>query len=303
MNLPNIAAIKGNRKVFDVASNDAAGVSKQARDARQYELAVQLFRSLDVNEVVDTFFSMMQHDLPHDSIEYHNRQFGITLRAGHAQRHRLEYSLELAGQSLGGLVMTRGRVFSSREVKNVENLLCCLVYPLRNAIRYKVALESACEDPLTGVPNRAALDNHLPRDISLAQRHGQPLSLLVVDVDHFKEVNDNYGHQTGDRALCKLVEVMRECVRGTDMIYRYGGDEFVISLPGTDREGALDVAERIRHRIERTSLELDNVRLVLSASIGIAEIHDRDTLNSVFRRADEAMLGSKKGGRNRVISA
>jgi len=303
MNLPNIAAIKGNRKIFDVASNDSQSAPLGAQDTRQYGLAIRLFRSLDVKEVMDTFFAIMQNDLPHDSIEYHNEKFGISLTAGHAQRHRLEYSLELAGQSLGLLVMTRGRVFSSREVRNVENLLCCLVFPLRNAIRYRVALTSACEDPLTGVPNRAALDNNLPREISLAQRHGQALTLLVVDIDHFKQVNDNYGHLVGDQALRTVVGVIRECLRGTDMIYRYGGDEFVISLPSTEREGALDVAERIRQRLECTSLELDNASLMLSASIGAAEIHERDTLDSLFKRADEAMLGSKRSGRNRVICA
>lgn len=303
MNLPNVARIKGNRKIFDVASNEAVNPPSNTSDTRQYELASQLFRSLDVKEVVDIFFTMMQKDMPHDSIEYSNEQFGISLTVGKSQRHRLEYTLELAGQSLGLLVMTRGRVFSDREISGVEELMCSLVYPLRNAILYKAALESAYRDPLTGVDNRASLDRQLPREISLAQRHKRALSVLVVDIDHFKRINDNHGHQVGDRVLCELADVMKECIRGTDQIFRYGGDEFVISLASTPLDGAIDVAERIRHRIERACFEVGNIRLVVSTSIGVAEIHERDTVDSIFRRADNAMLGSKRDGRNRVISA
>ncbi len=182
----------------------------------------------------------------------------------------------------------------------MENLMCSLVYPLRNASMYQLAMKSAFQDPLTGINNRASLEKSLPREINLAQRHGTPLTLLVIDVDHFKNINDTHGHQIGDAVLRELTSVFAECVRTTDLVFRYGGDEFVISLSNTDIEGARDVAERIREGIEKCQFSVGNVRLVVSASVGMTELNGRDTLESAFRRADEALLLAKREGRNRV---
>ena len=165
---------------------------------------------------------------------------------------------------------------------------------------YQGALRSAHRDPLTGVQNRAAMESSLPRELQLALRHNTPMSLMVIDLDNFKEVNDSHGHPVGDEVLRHLVEVFAHCLRSTDLVFRYGGDEFVIALNNTDVEAAAQVAERIRDRTIHMPLELDKVKICMSISIGIAQVEVGDDLGNLFRRADEALLHSKRGGRNQV---
>lgn len=299
MNLLNIAAAKENRKKFDVIASNRGAIQQQD-EIRALQLGEKLFKVLDVKALIDLFFVEVQTYIPHDSIGYSNSQLGIALSLGKSSRHRMEYDLVLAGQSLGEIIVTRARLFGSKEVALMEDLMCSLVYPLRNASMYQLAMLSAFQDPLTGINNRASLEKSLPREINLAQRHVTPLTLLVIDVDYFKNINDTHGHQIGDAVLCEITGVFAETVRTTDLVFRYGGDEFVIALSNTDKEAAREVAERIREGIEKCQFSVGNVRLVISASVGMTELNGRDTLESAFRRADEALLLAKREGRNRV---
>lgn len=303
MNLSNIATAKQRKKTFDIVSTDRDSIQQQASKIRALQLSEKLFKTLDVKVLIDLFFAEIQTDIPHDSIGYSNTKLGISLSLGKVSRHRMEYNIVLAGQALGDIVVTRARLFTSREVTLMENLMCSLVYPLRNASMYQLAMMSAFQDPLTGINNRTSLEKSLPREVNLAQRHGTPLTLLVVDVDHFKHINDTHGHQVGDAVLRDLTNVFSESVRTTDLVFRYGGDEFVIALNNTDIAGARDVAERIRSGVEKCQFNVGNVRLVLSTSIGMTELNGRDTLESAFRRADEALLLAKREGRNQVSKA
>lgn len=303
MDMSNIAtSSKPNRKHFDVISSELVSQDVSLAERRQLELSQQLCRSMNPKELMDIFFQAIRADITYDSVEYHHKQLSISLTFGRSQRHRLDYHLTMSGNEMGTLIFTRSRVFTAQEIREIENLIGALMLPLRNATMYQIALDSAFEDPLTGVRNRASLDKELPREISYAQRHGDPLTVLVVDIDHFKSVNDNHGHQVGDRVLCEVAEIMKDCIRGTDLLYRYGGDEFVIALRHTKLSDAMDVAERIRQRVERGAFLSGNVCMVVSASIGVAEVHERDSVDSIFLRADRAMLDSKRGGRNRVLA-
>lgn len=302
MNLSSIATAKQSRKTFDIISSDK-GAIQQRDEIRALQLGEKLAKILDVKGLIDLFFAEVQDYIPHDSIGYTNDQLGIALSLGKSSRHHMEYNLVLAGQELGEIVVTRARLFASKEVAMMENLMCSLMYPLRNANMYQLAMLSAFQDPLTGINNRASLEKAVPREINLAQRHGTPLTLLVVDVDYFKNINDTHGHQVGDAVLREITGVFTDTVRTTDLVFRYGGDEFVIALSNTDIDAARDVAERIREGIEKCQFSVGNVRLVISASIGMTELNGRDTLETAFRRADEALLLAKREGRNRVAKA
>jgi diguanylate cyclase (GGDEF)-like protein len=279
-----------------VFTDRAAGASK----LRQLELSESLSKLLDLTALVNTFAHAIQADIPHDGFQYQNDQLQLSLDNGKGSRHRLEYQFRLGDQALGELTLMRSRVFASREVALIEDSLCSLVYPLRNAVMYQLALQSAFRDPLTGAHNRAALENTLPREIRLARRHEMPFSLLVVDIDHFKEINDSHGHQVGDTVLRELVGTFSLCIRSTDLVFRYGGDEFVIALSNTDKRGAHGVAERIRAHVEKCNVTSGNVRLVLSTSIGVTDLNHDDTPETLFRRADEALFFAKRAGRNQV---
>jgi len=155
-------------------------------------------------------------------------------------------------------------------------------------------------DSLTGADNRRAFDTKLNEALVESVAEGSPVSLLVIDADHFKKLNDTMGHQVGDTALKGLVEVIRRCIRPRDSVGRIGGEEFGIVLSGADREQAVLIAERIRAGVETTEL----CPAPVTISIGVATVSDVfcDAL-SLFAAADHALYGSKAAGRNRVTHA
>ncbi|HEX4825021.1 MAG TPA: GGDEF domain-containing protein [Candidatus Polarisedimenticolaceae bacterium] len=162
---------------------------------------------------------------------------------------------------------------------------------------------SARTDPLTGLANRRVFDEALDREIRRSRRYGWPLTVVMADLDHFKVVNDSFGHLLGDLVLERAGEVLRHAVREADVASRYGGEEFAIVLPETPRVGGFAVAERIRCRIARAFSErgVGGHEVALSISCGLATYPD-DGLHAVeiVARADEALYGAKRAGRNRV---
>lgn len=154
-------------------------------------------------------------------------------------------------------------------------------------------------DPLTGLYNRRAWTERARALDEAMRRRAQPLSVLFLDLDHFKKLNDRHGHEAGDTALRTLAAVMGEELREQDVIGRYGGEEFVVALPGADRAHALRVAERIRRRLqERRAASVDATQTV---SIGAATLHPDEDMRELLKRADAAMYAAKSAGRNRVV--
>lgn len=168
--------------------------------------------------------------------------------------------------------------------------------------RQKEAAErSARIDPLTGLLNRRAFNELAEREIQRARRFRQPMSLLVIDLDRFKSINDSHGHLVGDAVLEDFARVASEQLRSLDIIARLGGEEFVVLLPGTDPESAFQLAERMRQAIASNSMALEGVTLRYTASFGIAGFEPRQpSLERWVARADAALYGAKAKGRNRV---
>jgi diguanylate cyclase (GGDEF)-like protein len=156
----------------------------------------------------------------------------------------------------------------------------------------------ALSDPLTELANRRACEAVLEREIARAQRHGDPLSVLLVDVDKFKNINDRFGHEAGDAVLSGLAGILREKLRTSDEPARWAGDEFLIILPSTPFEGALVVAERLRAAVAQSaSFSVCGV----TASFGVATLDpDTDDLARLVRRADDGLYRAKALGRNRA---
>lgn len=156
-------------------------------------------------------------------------------------------------------------------------------------------------DPLTSVFNRRAFLTLLDKALSNAQRVQQPLPVLVLDLDHFKQVNDTRGHQGGDAVLRHFVHVAQQCLRNEDVMGRIGGEEFAIFLPNADGAGAVAVAERLRALLQASPCTADAARpIAVTVSVGVALTHVGDTAGTVLQRADEAMYLAKQRGRNRV---
>lgn len=164
--------------------------------------------------------------------------------------------------------------------------------------------QEAMLDPLTGVKNRKTFDTEIARMIRDATGTGQPLALIMADVDHFKQFNDRWGHQTGDHVLRLVADVMNANIKGQDVLARYGGEEFAIILPGTTLANAVMLADRIRKSVESRRLKkrrTDEDLGVLTLSMGAALLRWNDTVESLVERADSVLYAAKKAGRNRVL--
>ncbi|MFN8111030.1 MAG: GGDEF domain-containing protein [Thermoleophilia bacterium] len=178
-------------------------------------------------------------------------------------------------------------------------IACAVIFALRRRVGQLMdaLARQALEDQLTGLPNRRAVDGALAAALANHRRGEAGLSLLTIDLDHFKEVNDGGGHAAGDAALCRVADILRRSVRAGDTLGRMGGDEFVIVLAGCDRADALRVAEQIRASVQDTGADL-------TVSVGIATAPDdgvdADTLS---RASDAALYAAKLAGRNRVVAA
>lgn len=157
-------------------------------------------------------------------------------------------------------------------------------------------------DPLTGIYNRRAYEKRMADELQRFIRYQQRFSILVLDVDLFKQINDRYGHAIGDRCLQEIVRRVRPVLRQCDFLARYGGEEFVVLLPGTGAEQAVAVAEKLRCLIEQTEFLHKKDKVAVTISIGVAEVHKQDRQpEMLFERADKALYEAKRTGRNRVV--
>jgi diguanylate cyclase (GGDEF)-like protein len=161
----------------------------------------------------------------------------------------------------------------------------------------------AYTDPLTQANNRTSFDDSVKREMSLAARCAKSLSIIFLDIDHFKHINDHYGHDCGDFTLASIAKRIKENLRGSDMLFRIGGEEFVILLSDTNISGAELLAERIRSSIEHHTLVFDMETIKVTVSMGVSTLLKDDAANTFIKRADAAMYKAKNTGRNRVVLA
>jgi diguanylate cyclase (GGDEF)-like protein len=158
----------------------------------------------------------------------------------------------------------------------------------------------AITDELTGVLNRRGILDNLKTEMARSVRHRSSLSVFMIDIDHFKAINDNYGHAGGDKALRTVVQSLQEGLRETDVLGRYGGEEFLAILPALEVDGAIIAAERLREKVQATTVSLDDRSVEITISIGIALHRESDTSEQLLASADKALYAAKNNGRNRV---
>lgn len=168
-------------------------------------------------------------------------------------------------------------------------------------LRRKIAdlHRKALRDTVTHLPNRMACEDRMKQEFARWKRFQDPLTLMVWDIDNFKGINDRYGHQAGDKALRAVAKTLKKRLRETDFIGRYGGEEFVVLLPGAPQPDALRIANEMRMAIETAGFHAGSKPVAMTISCGISEFHDGDSAESVFDRADKALYAAKKDGKNR----
>lgn len=173
-----------------------------------------------------------------------------------------------------------------------------LAVRVEKMMRDNEILMQSVRDPLTKIFNRRKFNDELSKEVKRSARYNRTLSVVMFDIDDFKKVNDEYGHQTGDNALVKIAAIVAERLRKTDVFARYGGEEFIILMPETDIVRAAEVAEYLRESIMRHSIE--GVNHAITCSFGIAEYLHGEDLEDIIRQADRALYAAKKKGKNRV---
>ncbi|MBF0226862.1 MAG: GGDEF domain-containing protein [Desulfobacterales bacterium] len=184
----------------------------------------------------------------------------------------------------------------------IEIIIETLNIALSNAIKIKNLKNEASIDPLTKCYNRREFDRIIDRDISNSQRYNKDLSIIMLDIDHFKKINDTYGHQTGDKVLTEIAKELNKQSRKGDTVARYGGEEFVIVLPEVRKSKALEVANRLRMSIEQLQIEFQSGKNInVTASFGVASLTKTHNKDSFLKEADKMLYQAKDRGRNTVM--
>lgn len=243
--------------------------------------------------------------------------------------HALSYSVTRNGQRVGELTLWRGRRFVNRDESAAEAIVGLTIGPLFNAFEHRRLERLVDLDPLTGLANRRGFARSARAWMADARRQSRPVSLLTVDIDHFKTINDRFGHAYGDRWIVAVADALREMLRDTDPVARFGGEEFVALLPGADLNAAMRCAERVRRAIAELSLPIadddgadgmggagspasaagasagtwSGVRVTATVSIGVAQWQPGLSLDALIDSADQALYAAKRAGRNRVLAA
>jgi len=211
-------------------------------------------------------------------------------------------SVLFGGTELGRLALAP----SASNDRDTEQLVALVARELGGPVRIAALMDEqkllATIDPLTTLRNRRAFVELSRVEINRSQRYELPLSLVLIDVDHFKAINDGHGHATGDQVLSSLGALLQRQLRLPDLPARWGGEEFVIALPNTDGAGAQVVAERLRCAVQVMAIPHAGTPIAVTASLGVASFRPGESLESLVDRADRAMYMAKTNGRNRVVT-
>jgi diguanylate cyclase (GGDEF)-like protein len=203
------------------------------------------------------------------------------------------------GERVGVVTATSAKpgAFDTSNLELLRFIAMTIALDIENIRLHRVAVT----DPLTGAYNREFLTQRLPQELEAAVDRDRPLSVAMVDVDHFKSVNDHYGHGVGDVVLSEVARRLRGAIRAGDLLVRYGGEEFLAVLPKADAGRAWEIGERMRQRVSERAFDVgEGIALLLRVSVGVAQWRTREQMPALIERADAALYGAKDRGRNRV---
>lgn len=268
-----------------------------------WALVTALQTTLELDSLVALIHQQVLLLVDHSGCRFRNPSLDVDHAVGDRRGHRCAFQLAVEGEIVGEICFFRQRRFGLEEQTLLESLCSLLHFPLRNAVAFALALRGCRRDSLTGIGNRAALDEALRRELELYRRRMEPFAVLVLDLDHFKQVNDRHGHLVGDQVLRAVAKAICGNLRSTDLLFRYGGEEFVALLSRTGGLDARRIGERVRRRVEVLSQgELGAVPAV-TISVGCAAMRNGDSAHSLLERADWALYQAKIAGRNQVYTA
>lgn len=263
-------------------------------------LARRLSTTLSLETQLGILVEEIQGVIPFDAMNYRHRiaRQDFVFSTGMGGPHRCEYALNLDGHYYGTLTFHRRQKFSDEELSGFEMVIAAAICPIRNSCQFIAIEQAALTDSLTAIGNKRAMDEDLVRAAALSGRHGTEWSLVLCDLDHFKQINDSHGHVVGDHILARTAEQLERSIRTSDTVYRFGGEEFAILLPHTSLEEAREVADRARDAISRIRVDGGDEPVGVTASCGVAVHLADENPEQWLIRADEALYRAKAQGRN-----
>ncbi|WP_033026351.1 GGDEF domain-containing protein, partial [Pseudoalteromonas sp. BSi20429] len=205
------------------------------------------------------------------------------------------FDLTIGKEHLGQLIYFSKFPLGQAIEKKLHTLHTALVYPLRNAMMYSRVLKLATKDALTGLNNRSQFNDFLLQKLENCRRYQRPFSLMLLDLDNFKQVNDNFGHKIGDDTLKEFSKVLCSSIRGTDSVFRFGGDEFALLIEDPEFTTNKVIAERIMCLVRKSPLMS---KYKVTTSIGFTLANSQDSETEIFARADKGLYKAKASGRN-----
>lgn len=289
--------------------DDLATLMLAITDSGQHEFEAYLQQ---LNERLEAFQSNLQaaSEGHADNMDTQIREQVDGLQTSVQEAADLNDLKQVLENHLEGLLGTMDQHQKQRDAREQEvagrlkSLAERVAHMEQEALGYREHLEEqrqkALIDPLTGLPNRAAWTERLEHEIAQWQQHGNTLSLAMLDLDHFKRINDNYGHLAGDKVLKIIATVLRKRMRGNDFIARFGGEEFVLLLPATPPAVGAKLLENLRASIEACPFHFKGERVTITISMGLAAFRPGEHSDLVLKRADQALYRAKNAGRNRV---
>lgn len=262
------------------------------------QLHQRLLGTLDVGTLIHRFFYWMSEKHFVGGIEHTHPIDNIIFTAGSNKQHKAKYTLHLEQHYLGELCITSQKRFSEQDFLTHEQSLGIIVHYLKNAIDHQTLEKTAFHDALTGAMNRTALEELLPKEIERTHRFSFNLAVMMIDIDHFKAINDRIGHVGGDDILRHVSAAIKSQLRKSDLAFRYGGDEFLLVLPNTDLDSAHQAAKRIMEHLNNEVPDIPNCSVSPELSIGITIYQHGESHDDLIRRVDNALYDSKNNGRN-----
>ena len=270
---------------FNVLAN-----SNSAKNNSNSSLLEQLQTTLALDKLLDIFAMEAARYIKFSGIYFKNKIVSKTLRGSRKSKHERQFELKLNDEFIGTISYSIDKPISMHHYKDLQRIHQIVLYPLKNALQYHQAMQLAMQDGLTGLGNRRYFDEQLKRAMHNANRHHAQVGLVLGDLNKFKVVNDTYGHNAGDQVLIQFANILRSCVRDSDSIFRFGGDEFAVIV-----ENASEYALDIIHSRINSSLKSNIIlaKYQIGCSLGTTFMNRADNEHTLFERADQALYRQK----------
>ncbi len=263
-------------------------------------LVLKLQTTLNINQIIETFYMSLKDEMPVCGIEYEYPLLYTHIHHGRKTNCSCSYLLDVDNDTWGNITIYGDADLSEEDKTILDDFVSTTVFPLKNAIQYENALTVSSSESYIGLPNWGLMEGQITREAKLAFREKKSLSLVLVDVDRFMTLKNKHGKLFGDFIIRHVYETIQKTLRDTDILNRFGHDQFSLILSNTKAQDANMIADRIRLAVSNHELESseENKKIRATVSIGITELDSNDSVETLYARAFNALKLAKNSGRN-----